>query len=91
MSYHDQANKINEDLQNLFNSVPVEQFNNRQREEILNIILRIGQVVKFRCRNNSAYDNFMSIAFKEIANVQRVNVEGTDWKTLRATIKEGEV
>ena len=72
MSYHEQAKGINKDLKNLFGSINIEAFTTNQREEILNIIIRTGQVCKFRCRNNSAFDNFMQICYKDIADVERL-------------------
>ena len=85
MSYQEQGENINKELINLFNSIPINQFTATQREHILNIFLRAGQVIKFRCRNNSAYDNFMAICFKNIAEVKRVKAnEGDEWATLRA-------
>ena len=89
MSYYDQAKGINEELRNLFNSIPVKQFTADQREQILNIFIRYGQVCKFRCRNNTAFDSFTQQCFKELAEVNRVQANpGDEWKTLRATYNE---
>lgn len=89
MSYHEQAEGINKDLKQLFESIPINQFSTRQRADILNIMIRIGQVAKFRCRSNTAYDNFINCCFKGIATTSRVKINETDdFEILKANIKE---
>jgi hypothetical protein len=87
MSYLEQAKGINEELLQLFNSINIKEFTPTQRENILNLIIRFGQVCKFRCRNNSAYDTFVGCCFSGIAETRRVQQEGSEWKTLRANYK----
>jgi len=88
MSYHEQAQGINKDLVQLFNSLHIREFTKRQREDILNIMIRIGQVAKFRCRSNAAYDNFITECFRDLATVERVQLKpGEDFKVLTATLK----
>ena len=88
MSYYEQAKKINQDIEQLFNSLYIREFTQQQRENILNLMIRIGQVAKYRCRNNSAYDNFIRCCFENIATVQRVPIkEGEDFEVLKATLK----
>jgi len=87
MGYYEQAEGINKDLKDLFGSIPMKEFTERQREMLLNIFIRFGQVCKFRCRNNTAYDNFVSQCYKDIAEVKRVKAdEDSEWETLRAFI-----
>lgn len=92
MSYYEQAEGINKDLKNLFGSVNIEAFTPTQREDILNIIIRLGQVAKFRCRSNAAYDNFIAACFRDIAETKRVPIkEGEDFEILKATLLESGV
>jgi len=86
MSYQEQAVRINEDLISFFNS-PLQQLDNTQKEFIMNLVIQVGQVAKFRCRNNSAFDSFISLCFKDIAECKRTKANPTDdWETLRANI-----
>lgn len=88
MSYQEQANKINEDLKNFFSS-DVQTLTKEQKEFILNMIIQVGQVAKFRCRSNVAYDNFISSCFSGIADCKRVGKNPDDeWLALRAFIME---
>lgn len=89
MSYLEQAKSINMDLKQLFGSIPINQFTVEQRERILNIMIRIGQVAKFRCRNNSAYDNFINGCLSGIAQANRIKINDTDeFEILTAKIVE---
>ena len=91
MSYYEQANRINQEIKDFFGS-PLQQLNDRQKEFILNLIIGVGQVAKFRCRSNSAYNNFISQCFKDIATCKRVvRNEGDDWESLRAFIENKEL
>lgn len=87
MSYHEQSERINKEIKEFFNS-PLQQLNDDQKEFILNLIISVGQVAKFRCRSNTAYDNFIQSCFKDIAKTQRVpRNEGDEWLSLRAFIE----
>jgi len=79
MSYHEQAEKINELLKK-FNQ---NQLDNKDKKDIINAILRFGQVAKYRCRSNTAYDNFATECFQDIAELERVQPEGLDFEILR--------
>ncbi len=88
MSYYEQAEHINKDLKQFLDS-DLQSLSNEQKEYLLNIIIQFGQVAKFRCRSNSAYDNFTRECFKNIAECKRVAANpGDEWATLRAMIKE---
>ena len=88
MSMYESAEKINQDLEQLFNSINLSEFTTRQRETILDIIIRFGSVAKFRCRSNVAYDNFTTACFKNIAKVERVPIKLNDeFKVLRASMQ----
>ena len=71
MSMYVSAEKINTDLQQLFNSLPIEQFTQEQRKRIINILIRFGAVAKFRCRSNVAYENFVNACFKNVASFHK--------------------
>jgi len=91
MGMYESAKRLNEDLKGLFNSIPIEQFTNQQREEIVNIMLRFGAVAKFRCRSNTAYDNFSNACFENICVLKRVKKdEDNKFETLRAFIEDGD-
>ena len=88
MSMYESAQKINEDLRNLFGSIPINQFNTRQRQEILNILIRFGAVAKFRCRSNVAYENFVNACLRGIATTKRVVInEEREFSILQAEVK----
>ena len=91
MSMYESAEKINEDLKQLFYSENIENFTTEQKERILNILIRFGSVAKFRCRSNIAFDNFVNACYKDIANTQRVQLkDDSDFRVLQAElIKEG--
>jgi len=90
MSYYEQAERINKEVKEFFNS-DVQTLTDRQKEIILNLVISVGQVAKFRCRSNSAFDNFIKECFKEVAECKRVvRNEGDEWATLRAFIENKE-
>lgn len=89
MSYSEQAEKINKNLvfyfEELLKLVPnerIKEYVTIQRE-LINEILRFGQVAKFRCRSNTAYDNFSSAVFSGIVEVKRVKLDGYDFEVLK--------
>ena len=87
MSMYESAQKINNDLNQLFNSCYIKEFTKEQRERILNIMIRFGAVAKFRCRSNTAYDNFVNACFNNIANCKRVPLkEGESFTVLQAEL-----
>ena len=43
-------------------------------EEQLNILVRFGQVAKFRCRSNTAFKNFVTACFEEVAKLEDVEI-----------------
>lgn len=75
MSYHEQAEGINKDI--------YDGITTQDKKKLINAILRFGQVAKFRCRSNAAYDNFATLCFKDIAELERVQPEGLDFEILR--------
>lgn len=77
MSYTEQAEKINLQFQDL------KVLDEITKEKLINAILWFGQVAKFRCRSNSAYDNFTREVFKDIAEIKREVKEGFDFEVLR--------
>jgi len=88
MSYYEQAKGINQDLTQLFNSIYIREFTIEQRERILNIMIRLGQVAKFRCRSNTAYDNFIRQCLDGIADAKRFPLKaGEEFEILTATMK----
>ena len=95
MSMYDSANRINVDLKQLFDSLPLNEFSKEQREQILNIMIKFGAVAKFRCRSNVAYlsrlhyENFVNACFNEIAKTEKVKIKETDeYEVLVAKMEE---
>ena len=87
MSYQEQAERINSDLKQLFGLEDVKTLKATSKEFLLNILIQFGQVAKFRCRSNSAYDNFTNCCLKDLAEAKRVKANPEDeWETLRAEI-----
>ena len=78
MSYQEQAQKIN----NIFRSLP---FTNYQGDcvDLINTILWFGQVAKYRCRSNTAYDNFARLCFEGIVELERKPLEGQEFDILQ--------
>lgn len=88
MSYQEQAESINHVLRSNFNLLEhTEEFDPeiraRAKTEIINAILRFGQVAKFRCRSNVAYDNFSKLCFDTIADLERAQVEDKEFQALQ--------
>ena len=87
MTYNEQAERINNDLKQLFGLEDIKDLKSTSKEFLFNILLQFGQVAKFRCRSNTAYDNFANCCLKDLANAKRVKANDTDdWETLRADI-----
>ena len=68
MTYQQQAERINEHLKFFFKGISG---STALKDELINAILKFGQVAKFRCRSNVAYDNFSKLCFKDIAELER--------------------
>jgi len=86
MSYQEQAQGINERLKLFFNKLSdVERAYNIRIDytDLINQILRFGQVAKFRCRSNSAYDNFSKEVFKDIVELSREAPDGLGFEILK--------
>lgn len=81
MSYTEQANQINTNLKRVFNEI--KGIDNPLTMDLINQIIRIGQVAKFRCRSNVAYDNFMKEVFNDIAILERLKLEGEEFEVLK--------
>jgi hypothetical protein len=68
MSYTEQAKNINEKFKRNLTSYGDEVINDKKDiKELINAILYFGQVAKFRCRSNSAYDSFAKECFADKA------------------------
>ena len=72
MSYQEQAEKLN----TLFKQKLQGVLGKQAEAEIIEAVLRFGQIAKFRCRNNTAYDSFSKLVFKDIAELKRSPVGG---------------
>jgi len=85
MSYQEQAERINSDLKQLFGLEDIKNLKPTSKEFLLNILLQFGQVAKFRCRSNTAYDNFSNCCLSGIAEAKRIKAKPEDeWETLRS-------
>tara|TARA_Y100000310_G_C20643286_1_gene795157 strand:- start:193 stop:468 length:276 start_codon:yes stop_codon:yes gene_type:complete len=85
MSYHEQAEKINKNLKDIFKS-DIEGDHAMSKEDIKKLIDNIiwfGQVAKYRCRSNTAYDNFSKAVFEGIVELERTKLEGQEFEVLR--------
>ena len=78
MSYYEQAKKINKSFKEGLKLV-----GNSSKQQIIDAILWFGQVAKYRCRSNSAYDNFSKLVFEGIAELERKQLEGQDFEVLK--------
>ena len=82
MGYHKQAEKINEKLRSSLSSLSDEDV-----FDIIDAMLYFGQVAKFRCRSNPAYDKFSRACLHGIVSIERVQPEHLDFEILR--VKRG--
>ena len=84
-SYQETGKKINEKLLEILKD---ENISEEGLEGIFNAFIRMGQVAKYRCRNNSAYDRFIAIVGKDIVEVKRGPIpdgRGGDFEVLMVT------
>jgi len=68
-SYQETGKKIADRI-----STPLSKLDETDRRDVIDAILFFGQTAKFRCRNNSAYDNFCRICFGRVARLERSDV-----------------
>ncbi len=66
---YEQAEKLNQRLKSMFNNIEIKDLQEMTKEAIIDIIIRFGQVAKFRCRSNTAYKNFLDSCFRDIAEI----------------------
>ena len=83
MSYNEQAEKINKDLKDAFVTMKHPQIEEEGKIKLVNAILWFGQVAKYRCRSNTAYDNFSKLVFDGIAELERKPLEGQEFEILQ--------
>lgn len=73
LSYQEQAQKINTMLKEAgLGKGGIDGTGRIDHEKVINAFIWAGQVAKFRCRNNSAYESFMRLVLKDIADVKYV-------------------
>jgi len=75
---YESGSKINEALKAVLQGV-----DESDKVLILDTMIRFGQVAKFRCRSNVAYENFVNACFKDIATIIREKPEHLDFEILR--------
>ena len=78
---YSQGERINNNLITLLKGI-----DNNKKKDLLNEIIRFGQIAKFRCRSNTAYKNFIDTTFKNIATAEVVRPEGLEFDVIQ--IKE---
>jgi hypothetical protein len=66
MSYHRAAAKINRRLSEITDDMDEETL-----KQLVNAIIWFGQVSKFRCKNNTAYDSFCNAVFTGMVKLKR--------------------
>ena len=77
MSYYEQGQQINTELKRFFERLKLDG-GEPYIKELIDNILRFGQVAKFRCRSNSAYDGFVSVCFEGIVKTGRTPFLGKE-------------
>ena len=85
MSYTEQAEKINIVIKEILKRMEEkpEQICKNDIKSLINQIIHFGQVAKYRCRNNIAYDNFSKEVFKDIVELERIKPEFLEFDVLR--------
>lgn len=83
MSYQQSAEYINKDLKSFIRFFRNTVMDEEKERQLLNTIIKFGQIAKFRCRNNTAYDNFVNQCFKDIAKTERRQEGETDFRKLQ--------
>lgn len=73
MTMYESASKINEELKKELATTDTATV-----ERLVNLMVRFGAVAKFRCRSNTAYNNFIEATIKDIGSTKRVNVGNFD-------------
>lgn len=68
MSMYTQAEKLKSRFTSMFNEMNIKQ---ADREAVIDLIIRFGQVAKFRCRSNTAYENFLEAVFSDLAVIRK--------------------
>ena len=84
-SYQESAEKINEKLKAALKGVDVPE---EVLSELIDSFIWMGQVAKFRCRNNTAYENFVRLCLRDIAEAKYLPMGAgfkDDFETLRVT------
>ena len=90
MSYQEQGEKLNSEFKKCLNEIDLDGKDIYLRD-LIDAILRFGQIAKFRCRSNVAYDNFCNVVFKDIVSIERRLVEGQTFEKLQVKeVKIGE-
>lgn len=88
MSYNEQATKINEKLKSALIGLKDTSLSDSGRKDeesnLVDAILWFGQVAKYRCRSNVAYDNFARMVFDGIVAIERQQIEGQEFAALKA-------
>lgn len=88
MSMYEEAEKINQRLKVwMIANDDAEPDNELNHVELMNIIIRFGQVAKFRCRSNAAYRNFVQSCYKDIVDVGTeiiIMKDGSSFEGLKA-------
>ena len=72
MSYVDKAVKIREMLKKA--GLNSDKLSDEEKRDLIDAMLWFGQVAKYRCRQNKAYENFSKMVFTGIATVKYVPV-----------------
>jgi hypothetical protein len=76
LSYYKQADNLHEKFKELLDGMSDE-----KKTLFIDTILYFGQVAKYRCRSNTAFDNFSSQVFRKIAHLDRSDT-GLDFPIL---------
>ena len=82
MSYQEQADKMNKRLKELY-AQSAAGMTTADWHELINLVLWYGQVAKFRCRSNAAYDNYARAVFRDLAEIQRAALQGQEFEVLQ--------
>ena len=83
---YEQADKLNCRFESMFNEMNIKK---ADREAIIDLVIRFGQVAKFRCRSNTAYRNFLESTFRNLANIKEVEKQrenGNSYTQLKAEV-----
>lgn len=81
---------LNDNLKRLFKD---KTFTSSDKEELANMFIEFGRIVKYRCRSNIAYKNFLNVVFDGVVKIREQPVKtefGKEFIVFKASVDTAE-